>query len=83
MLEVFPLTLPGAQALSEPGGAAMFPPEGRTVWELLVQVLSLTEQGDDGLAPTCASTLLRMPAAIPGLALARLEALVQRFVNSL
>ena len=50
----------------------MFHPQGPTVWELLVQGLSSTEQGYDLLAPKFDSTPFRTPEAILGPAMAQL-----------
>ena len=50
----------------------MFHPQGPTVWELLVQALSSTEQGYDLLAPKFDSTPFRTPEAILGPAMAQL-----------
>ena len=51
-----PLVIGGAHAqeLTGTGGTTMFHPQGPTVWELLVQALSSTEQGYDLLAPNAA-----------------------------
>jgi SAM-dependent methyltransferase len=50
----------------------MFHPQGPTVWELLVQALSSTEQGYDLLAPKFDFTPFRTPEAILGPAIAQL-----------
>ena len=50
----------------------MLHPQGPTVWELLVQGLSSTEQGYDLLAPKFDATPFRTPEAILGPAMAQL-----------